>query len=336
MKYIVVQIKGENIAVLDSNGVVSKMKNNNYEIGQVITIMEKRKNFLKKIVNTSALVASLLLISLTAYAYYSPVTYVSLDVNPSIEYSINRFDKVLSVEGANDDGTKLLENIDVKNNNIEEALSKTVDVLIDKGYLGKDTNEGVIISTSNKDTEKSDSLAAELKDKIQKKIDETGNKVVVEAIGVGAERVKEARELGITPGKLNLIEKLQKSSLSSAEEININDWINTPVKEINRVIKENRKQYNDKDEIDDDKDKVEEAKEKLEEDKKDKLEHEKDTIEDEQEKLEEKKTDKLKEEQDKVEDNKEKSELIKNNDNDNSNIPSKAENKKDSSSKKNN
>lgn len=50
-----------------------------------------------------------------ALAYYTPAKYVSLDVNPSIEYQLNIFDRVLTVKGVNDDGSEIVDEIDLGN-----------------------------------------------------------------------------------------------------------------------------------------------------------------------------------------------------------------------------
>jgi hypothetical protein len=60
--------------------------------------------------------------------------------------------------------------------------------------------------------------------------------VIGEAVGL--ERVEEAKELGITPGKLNLIEKLIESS-EDPESVTKEDWLDKSVKEIMEQTKEN-------------------------------------------------------------------------------------------------
>ena len=69
-------------------------------------------------------------------------------------------------------------------------------------------------------------------------------------IGIGEERVREAARLSeelkmeITPGKLNLIQKLEKSYESigdaSSAEAAVEYWIDKPVKDIMAQVKENR------------------------------------------------------------------------------------------------
>ena len=44
----------------------------------------------------------------------TPVSYVSIDVNPSIEFALNRFDRVMSVTAYNDEGRDIIEALSLK------------------------------------------------------------------------------------------------------------------------------------------------------------------------------------------------------------------------------
>lgn len=57
-----------------------------------------------------------------SWLFYTPTMAVSLDINPSIELGINRFDKVISVTGYNDDGKKIAKTLDVKYMNCVNAI----------------------------------------------------------------------------------------------------------------------------------------------------------------------------------------------------------------------
>lgn len=70
---------------------------------------------------------------------------------------------------------------------------------------------------------------------------EAGEEVVEEGLQNEAlERVALARELGITPGKLNLIQKYAKST-GDPESIDVTLYLDTPVKVLMKEIKTNRK-----------------------------------------------------------------------------------------------
>lgn len=69
------------------------------------------------------------------WLYFTPTTKISIDVNPSIELGINRFDKVVSVRSYNDDGKKLTNTLNIKFMNYMEAVnqileSETIAVLL--------------------------------------------------------------------------------------------------------------------------------------------------------------------------------------------------------------
>ena len=58
------------------------------------------------------------------WLYFTPTVEISMDVNPSIELSVNRFDRVISVTGYNDDGQELIESLDIKHMNYNDAIDK--------------------------------------------------------------------------------------------------------------------------------------------------------------------------------------------------------------------
>jgi hypothetical protein len=166
-----------------------------------------------------------------------------------VEYSLNTFDRILKVKAVNDDGAEILDSLDLKNMKIEDALKETLDKLMADGYLTDDPNGGVVITTSNDEMGDAEQLAAELEQDIQSYLDDQeGITAKVDAEAVAPDRVQEARELGVTPGKLNLVEKLQKSTTGA---ISVDEWLTKPVKEINKAIKDNKKAAKDgKDTID--------------------------------------------------------------------------------------
>ncbi|BCN32118.1 hypothetical protein bsdtb5_34130 [Anaeromicropila herbilytica] len=203
------------------------------------------KKFAKKYAAIASITTICIASAYGAWGYFTPYTYVSLDVNPSIEYSVNRFDTVIDVKAVNEDGEAILSQIDLKeleNKSIEEALSSTVDTIAENGYFSGTTDGGIVISTSSADSEKSEELANTLKETVEAQVEEkvADNEVVVEAFSVAKERVEEAKTLGVTPGKLNLVQKLIESS-KETRDISKEEWLNKPVKEIMKAIKQNNK-----------------------------------------------------------------------------------------------
>lgn len=88
------------------------------------------------------LLACLALVILAwGWAWFSPSATISVDINPSLELWLNRFDKVVQVVGWNEDGRELAASLELKYMDYEEALEeimaseKVSSLLADDGVL---------------------------------------------------------------------------------------------------------------------------------------------------------------------------------------------------------
>ena len=172
-----------------------------------------------------------------AHAKTAPVAYVSVDINPSVELGVNAFDEVVSAEAYNEDGEKVLEGTDLINTNIDEAVDTIISNAVTEGYISEDGTSAIEITTTTDEEE----VAAELDESLNEVAEEVLNdneiEAEVETENVALARRDEARELGITPGKLNLIQKLQALDPT----ITVEDYKDSSVKEIQKKAKELRK-----------------------------------------------------------------------------------------------
>ena len=80
--------------------------------------------------------------------------------------------------------------------------------------------------------------------RIREVVEEKGKTADVQSEAVGLERVMEARELDVTPGKLNLVQKLGETQEDWDEVKDQAYWLERSVKEINKEIQANRKEMN--------------------------------------------------------------------------------------------
>lgn len=70
----------------------------------------------------------------------TPVSYVSIDVNPSIELALNRFDRVVSAEAYNKEGEDILKDVsfDIKGATYKEAVDAVIRCPAMRRYLAGD------------------------------------------------------------------------------------------------------------------------------------------------------------------------------------------------------
>ena len=206
MKAIIVEIKGRHAAVLTDDGIVSKIKNRNYCIGQEIVIKNNRNKLIRM---TAAAAAAIMLFVTPAWAYLTPYSYVSIDVNPSFEFLINRFDRVLTVRGFNDDGRELSKDINIdglKNKEVQNAVKSVLNELKNKGYIIEGQEGGVTIATSSKSEAKKDVLFEKLRTAVNE--EEAPEKTKDNEIKTKIEKSKEPE----------ITEKLEEKEESAAQQ----------------------------------------------------------------------------------------------------------------------
>ncbi len=115
--------------------------------------------------------------------------YVSMDVNPSVEFTLDTNDKVISVYGANEDGRVLLyKESGIIGADIESAVEKVTNLAIELGYL--DENNTVVQTSVT-----ANSAAEKLLEKVNAKITATANDSSLSVTCGGAEAYSLLRKL---------------------------------------------------------------------------------------------------------------------------------------------
>ena len=117
--------------------------------GSVTPVMKFRKKSVarKKMFLALSSIAACAVFTFGGYMYYNtPVNYVSLDINPSIELGINAFDRVVSVEDYNEDGTLLLKANEYTHQTLEHEIQALIQEAAKQDFI-KDSGSTVITAT---------------------------------------------------------------------------------------------------------------------------------------------------------------------------------------------
>lgn len=233
MKAVIVEIRGETAAALGRDGTVFKVKNRAYAVGQTIDVRRGVRSLRRQIaVLAAAAAAVFLIVGAGIFTYASPYSMVSLDVNPSLQYTLNRLGLVLSVEAVNGDGDEILAEVGtLSNRSIEDAIVITVRQITEDGYFDGDEPGGIVIAASSRDEGEARRLAENVRETAISVTRESEKDVVVAALTVNQDQVEQAKELGVSPGKLTLVEQLRDTA-SNPEDIDVMEWLEKPVKDI--------------------------------------------------------------------------------------------------------
>ena len=228
MKAVVLEIKENWAAVLCEDGVVRKIKKGKLSVGDSLDISpESRGKILsldsfRRYIAGSA--AALFLLTAGAGGVYSynnvwACSYVSLDINPSIEYTLNRQNYVIKVKGLNEEGQGIVDELmktSLHHATLEEALEQTKLILSQKKYLNSDAAEYVLINVSASNDRRmnilqEEALSAFSTEQIQGKL----NLVLT---GSTLKEHKTASSLGISTGTYQQIQYIKAKSQKDGNE----------------------------------------------------------------------------------------------------------------------
>lgn len=99
-----------------------------------------------------AVICVFLLAGAGGYSVYRrPVSYISIDVNPSIELAVNRFDKVVSATGYNADGQDILQHVPLKNISYLQAIDRLLQDAYYSRFLNRDSQLVVTVVSERSD-----------------------------------------------------------------------------------------------------------------------------------------------------------------------------------------
>ena len=169
------------------------------------------------------------------HSYYSVDSIVAIDVNPSVEISLNKSYKVLSVRANNEDGEKLIQNKDFKKKDFDDVVTELTVSLSSEGYIDKDKNS-ILVSVSNSNEVK----AEEVKSRVVTDIKTTLNKQEIEPViynqSISDSHTKELEDLAkkhhISFGKMQLINSLMEEDPS----LTIEELASLPIQEIPKYV----------------------------------------------------------------------------------------------------
>jgi hypothetical protein len=159
--------------------------------------------------------------------YAAPVSYVSLDLNLGVSLTLNRFDRVIAVEGHDAASRSILDDANVLN----LTYSEGVDAIIAAASLRGLSMTGfrAIVAVASQDERRIETIGIKLRESLQNDFDELGVDTKMNTDDVAVELVMQARDLGVSSGKLELLRILE---IATGEGFVLDDWLRSSVGDI--------------------------------------------------------------------------------------------------------
>ena len=159
MNYLVMEVHPAYAVVLDEEGRFLKAANLRYQVGDTVrSIVELRpaRNrpaaWWKPLAGLAAAAACFCLVFFGYYQpNYTPYGTLRIQINPDVELTVSRTDRVLELEGLNPDGEELIEGYSYQGKDRQTAANELVERAIAMGYLSSGDTVSITVSSSDAD-----------------------------------------------------------------------------------------------------------------------------------------------------------------------------------------
>ncbi len=224
MNGIIADIKGRRAVLLTENNDYLTIKNKGYSIGQKINYKPTSYT------GFTVLAASVILCLFTGFGgmklYYHPVSYIDIDINPSMRIGINTFERVIEFTPLNDDAQTLIDSIGKLTGSVDKCIKEIVEASENLGYINN-SNQDVtveVVSGSRKFYDKTEHFCRD--------IAENDSNVTINVYQADKDTLAKAKELGVSVGKLRLLDEYKNAGGENADSSNIKDKTNAELTQL--------------------------------------------------------------------------------------------------------
>ncbi len=174
---------------------------------------EPKRKSTQSFIRWASLAAACFAILIFGWFYVYRVTdaTIYLDVNPSVTVAVNRFGKVVKAEADNEDGRIILDNMDLRGNDIDVVMNALLGSMVKHGYFSQ-AQSILLISVNGRNEARTTALRQKISVNAQQTLESLLGSGVVLGQNVDLNDATEeiAEHYGITPGKAALITRILK------------------------------------------------------------------------------------------------------------------------------
>ena len=168
MQYLVLETHPAYAVLLDQQGRFLKAANLRYTVGDRVTDIVEFQSpreglspvWKKSLASLSTLAACLCLVFFGYYQpNFSPYGTLRLQINPDVTLTLSRNDRVVGLEGGNQDGWDLIAGYDYHGKDRDTAADELVDRAMEMGYLSDGDTISVTVSSDDGDWQQAEEAA---------------------------------------------------------------------------------------------------------------------------------------------------------------------------------
>ena len=190
--------------------------------------------------SATLVIVAICLLAASLASVHVPVAALSIDINPGIELDVNLYNRVVAARGFNPAGQAIVAALELEDRPVHAAVGAVIAMAARQGYLDTDGSSLIALTTSADLVPARNLLAKTAEKAARQALDEAGQPAGIVSEHTTLARVAQARELGISPGRMNLIEKLQELDPESDTDEYLETDISSLMRRINQLKQQER------------------------------------------------------------------------------------------------
>ena len=236
MNAVVLAVRDGKSAVLLKDGTIRNIPKE-YKVGETVHVASAQTGIIS-MVSAAAAALVIFVSGIAGYNYMSRTacSYVTLDVNPSIEYTLNRHDEVIKIVPLNSDAEPIVASVNEqtgKKTALDQAINQTLDALTENNYLKEEEENYLLFDVVSDNAERSDKIISTINE-----IADTNSTDDYHVVSSSLEDHKEAVSNNMSTGRYKMMkdeleaagEEVSASSVSAYKSKSVRDMV-SPVEE---------------------------------------------------------------------------------------------------------
>ena len=185
MRYLIMECALSYAVALDEDGRFLRVPNLGYEVGQVVEdvvlfgegeVLDFEARSARRTRGRVGLIAAAACLVVAVVAggvlWRLPIGTVYMKINPEVSMEVNRLDRVVSLEGENEDGTELVADFPYYGRTVDEVTDDLAERAEDEGYLDEGGTIEVTVESDDEEwkTATEDRLVVELEVRLDHRV----------------------------------------------------------------------------------------------------------------------------------------------------------------------
>lgn len=193
--------------------IEEKCKNTENERENIISFNSRKNNTRRYL----AIAAAFAVVVCAVFAFYSPsnkiASVIEIDVNPSIEISADKNDKIIEVVPLNQDGVTIIDDMNFKGVDLNIAINALIGSMLKNGFI-TETQNAVLVSVSNESKDKQSQLIQQVSEDINDALTvaKVQGAVLTQSFAHEATVAALAEQYGISEGKALFVDYVCKEN----------------------------------------------------------------------------------------------------------------------------